>query len=171
MPSRTFHAVATLGLKPAVLQGTFFDSRYVMKRTLAGLVECALWHEHWTNTLYKERFVILAFLLDWHARAPPHKARFTGENLYALLFAAKYSTWLVPFTAATPQALSAYNPASLLDSHDPHGVHAFLLRRANQVIQLLSSNEKFLFRDFERTFKDHIGHEYKALYDVLKENE
>ena len=171
MPSRTYHAVATVGLKPAILQGMFFDSWYVMKRTLARLVECALWHNHWTNTLYKECFVILAFLLDWHAQAPPHKARFTGENLYMLLFAAKYSTWLVPFTAATPKELSAYNPASLLDSHNSNSIHAFLLRRANQVIHLLPPREMTLFRNFERTFKAHIGDEYKSMYCVLMENE
>ena len=171
MPSRTYHAVVTLHLKPAVLQGTFFDSQYVMKHMLAGLVECALWHNHWMNMLYKECFIILAFLLDWHARVPLHKVRFTGENLYMLLFAAKYSTWLVPFTAATPKELSTYNPASLLVSHDSNGIHAFLLHRANQVLKLLPPCETTLFWNFERTFKAHIGHEYKSMYNVLMGNE
>jgi hypothetical protein len=172
MPPRSYHAVVTLDLKPGVLQGAFFDSRYGMRRTLAGLVECAVWHNHWTNTLYNERFVILAFLLDWHARAPPHKARFTGENLYSLLFAAKYSAWLLPFTATTPEMLSAFNPESLLDSHDPKGVHAFLRQRANQVLKLLPPHEKTLYRNLERTFKTYIAHEYKSMHKVLvMENE
>ena len=171
MPLRMYYAITTIGLKPAILQGMFFDSRYVMKHTLARLVECALWHDHWTNTFYKERFVILAFLLNWNAWAPPHKARFTGENLYVLLFAAKYSMWLVPFTAATPKELSTYNPTSLLDPHDSNSIHAFLLCRANQVLHFLPPCEMTLFRNFERTFKVHIGNEYKSMYHVLMENE
>ena len=87
---------------------------------------------------------------------PLHKVRFTGENLYMLLFAAKYSTWLVPFTAATPKELSTYNPASLLVSHDSNGIHAFLLHRANQVLKLLPPCKTTLFWNFERTFKAHL---------------
>ena len=62
MPLRTYHAVATIGLKPAILQGMFFDSWYVMKCTLTGLVECAfcacfvlglLQFVHWHHLIWK----------------------------------------------------------------------------------------------------------------------
>ena len=171
MPPRSYHAVATLNFRPAVLQGAFFDSRYGMRRTLSGLVECAVWHKHWTNTAYNERFVLLAFLLDWHARAPPNKPRFTGENLYSLIFAAKYSVWLLPLTAHSAAALSAFNPESLRNSDDPDGVHAFLLWRANQVLKTLPKNELVLYRNLERTFKVYIGHEYASMHDVLLEDQ
>jgi hypothetical protein len=138
---------------------------------LGGLIECAVWHSHWTNTLYNDRFALLAFLLDWHARAPPHNPRFVGENLYALLFTAKYSVWLLPLTAPDAETLHRFNPESLRDSHDPDGLHAFLQQRANQVLQRLPPKEKVLYRNLERTFKAHLASEYQSLCKVLTEEE
>jgi hypothetical protein len=167
MPPRSYHAVVTLGFQPAVLQGAFFDSCYGMRRMLGGLIECAIWHSYWTNMLYDERPFLLAFLLDWHARSLPNNARFTGQNLYSLLFMAKHSVWLIPFTASTPDALISFTPESFCDTRDSDGVHAFLRGTGNQLLRQLPPDEQSLYRDLERTFKAYLAHEYKALYEVL----
>src|SRR5260370_16051802 len=142
MPPRPYQAVATIEFQPAVLQGAFFDSCYGMQHMLGELIECAVWHTHWTNVLYTEHPILLAYLLDWHAQAPPNNPRFIGENLYALLFAAKYSKWLVPIKAHTAYALTSFNPESIGGFNDPDGVHDFLLKRANQLLMLLPSHEQ-----------------------------
>ncbi len=171
MPPRLYHAVATIEFQPAVLQGAFFDSCYGIQHMLGGLIECAVWHTHWTNVLYTECPILLAYLLDWHAQAPPNNPRFIGENLYALLFAAKYSKWLVPIKAHTAHALTSFNPESIGGSNDPDGVHDFLLKRANQLLMLLPSHEQASYQHLEGTFKTYLASEYKAMCNLVIENE
>jgi hypothetical protein len=134
---------------------------------LGGLVECAVWHSHWTNTLYGDRFLILAFLLDWHARSLPNNPRFTGQNLYSLLFMARFSVWLVPLSIPSAKAFTSFTPESLRDTHDPHGVHFFLRQKGGQLLRQLPSNEQSLCRDLEHTFKAYLANEYEVLYKVL----
>jgi len=137
---------------------------------LGGLIECAVWHKHWTNVTYSDRPFILAFLLDWHARSLPNNARFTGENLYSLLFMAKYSIFLVPFDATTAEADASLTPELFHYKYDPHGVHAFLKRAGNQLLRRLPSDEQSLFCSLEATFKAHLLNEYAALFRVIKDD-
>jgi hypothetical protein len=122
----SFHLVGTVDQSknkstPAAMQGFFFDSRYSMRQTLGGLVQCAIWHKEWMNVLYNDRLKLLAFLLDWHNRAP----KFSGEHLYSLLFAAYYHAWLWPIKENTMQAMQSYHSLSRLHG-TRHDIGRFL---------------------------------------------
>lgn len=161
MPPRSYHAVATLDSKPAILQGAFFDSRFGMQRTVAALIECAVWHGHWTNVLYPQRFNVLASLLEWHARAL--RPRFTGNDLYALLFAAIHSAYLVPCDFATAKQLDNYEPESL----QREGIHAFLLKTGCEILRFLPRHEQDAYSHLEEKFRLYLASEYKRLHSVL----
>lgn len=169
MPPGSRHAVATIDSSdkdsnPAILQGFFFDSRYGMRRMLGAMVEYAVWHTQWSNVLYEDRFKLLAFLLDWHARSSSQDAKFVGQDLHAVLFAARHSQWLEPLFMNSRQELREYDPRSLPDSH---GIHNFLVRRANQLLQVLPTSEVNIYRALETEFKNYIDQQLKAFYECL----
>ena len=173
MPPRSFHFVATVDPSStrstaAVLQGFFFDSRHGMRRMLGGMVECAIWHRQWTNVLYNDRFKLLAFLIEWHARAQKPTQRFIGENLYALLFAAKYNLWLRPVDSTSAADLENYVPSldDIVDEEE-RKVSVFLTKMADHLLNLLETNERSLYEELETDFKKYLASEYKRLYDFL----
>jgi hypothetical protein len=168
MPPGSFHLVGTVDRSdakstPAAMQGFFFDSCYGMRRTLSGLVQCAIWHNEWTNVLYNDRLKLLAFLLDWHARAP----KFSGEQLYSLLFAAYYHSWLRPIEHTTVEAMQSYHPLSKL-----HGarqdIGKFLSNTAERIFNRLNNNEKALYSDLEVKFRNYLLSEYKLRIKALQ---
>ena len=168
MPAGCFHFVATADpcpekSTPAVMQGFFFDSRYGMHRTLGALVQCAIWHKEWTNVLYDDRLKLLAFLLDWHARAP----KFSGEQLYSLLFAAHHHAWLRPIKRNTTEALQAYNPLSSTLHGTKNDVGRFLSETAACVLSRLSSSEKASYCRLEEKFKTYLQSEYHMYYKAV----
>lgn len=169
MPPGCFHFIATADpcqekSTPAVMQGYFFDSRYAMRRTLGALVQCAIWHKEWTNVLYDDRLKLLAFLLDWHARAP----KFSGEQLYSLLFAAHYHPWLRPIERNTAEALQAYNPLSSTLHRTRNDIGKFLSETAARVLSRLSSGEKASYLHLEEIFKTYLQSEYDMYYKAVK---
>jgi hypothetical protein len=146
------------------MQGFFFDSRYCMRQTLGALIQCAIWHKEWTNVLYDDRLKLLAFLLDWHARAP----KFSGEQLYSLLFAAHYHAWLRPITRSTAETLQAYNPLFSTLHGTKNDVGRFLSETAARVLSRLSSDEKALYSHLEEKFKTYLQSEYHMYYKAVK---
>jgi hypothetical protein len=174
MPPRSFHLVATVHPSntkstAAVLQGFFFDSRHGMRRMLGGMVECAIWHRQWTNVLYNDRFKLLAFLLEWHARAPKSTKRFVGENLYALLFAAKYNLWLRPIQSTSAQDMEKYAPSleHIVDEEE-RNISIFLTTTAERLLKLLQTDEKSLYDQLETHFKNYLAHEFQRLHATLE---
>lgn len=172
MPPGSRHAVATIDLSAkdsnsAILQGFFFDSRHGMRRMLGSLVEFAVWNLQWSNVEYRDRFKLLAYFLEWHARAPCWDPKLVGENLYAVLFAAKFSAWLIPMDVEKKKELAAYTPESAIDSSDSKDVHQHLLRRANQVLISLSEDKRVKYKAFEDEFKNYLSRQIQELYTTL----
>jgi hypothetical protein len=172
LPPRSYHAVLTIDSSPddsnsALLQGFFFDTRYGMRRMLAGMVECAMWHRCWTNVLYRDRFKLLAFLLEWHAQSPATQPKFTDINLHALLFAAKYSAWLLPLSLDTPEAMVSYDPQQVFSDENTSDVLLYLTQRGIELIASLPSIEYISYQRLEREFIGYLAHEFKALKDSM----
>lgn len=167
MPPGSFHLVGTVDRSdarsnPAAMQGFFFDSRYNMRRTLGGLVQCAIWHKEWTNVLYNDRLKLLAFMLHWHTRAP----KFSGEHLYSLLFAAYYHPWLRPIKQTTVEAMQSYHPLSRL--HGGQDIGSFLSKTAERIFNRLDDEQKALYSHLEVKFKTYLLSEYKMHIAALK---
>ena len=77
----------------------------------------------------------------------------------------------MPIKAHTAHALTSFNPESIGGSNDPDGVHDFLLKRANQLLMLLPSHEQASYQHLEGTFKTYLASEYKAMCNLVIENE
>jgi len=169
MPPGSFHLVATVDRSvtkstPAVMQGFFFDSRYGMHRMLGALVQCAIWHKQWTNVLYNDRLKMLVFLLDWHSRAP----KFSGENLFSLLFAAHYHSWLLPITPNTAEEMQMYHPLARTCAGGTFAPNKFLMNTARSLFNRLDDNEKALYSGFETKFRTYLITEYDMYCKALK---
>jgi hypothetical protein len=116
--------------------------------------------------VYTDRFKLLAFLVEWHMQARGEQ-RFVGSNLHALIFAARYSAWLMPVEFESASELVKYNPQGLSSSADPERVHAFLAQRGDQLAKSLTPTDVTLYKALETEFERHLSEEFHALYKVM----
>lgn len=179
MPPRTYHAVATVDLgafasSPALLHGVFYDTWHHMEATLASLIECAIWHQQWTNAVYGHRFQQIAYMLQWHVSKPRTHSLFKKRSLYALLFIACAAEWLLPIESqGKPQDwLRAYDPgnpsASIAVSTESREVFNWLRKTSNQVLSALSTSDVREFRKFSNIYANHYMSELERLLLLLE---
>lgn len=178
LPPRTYHAVATVDLagfasSPGLLHGVFYDTRHHMEATLAGLIECAIWHEQWTNAVYGHRFRQIAYMLQWHVSKPRTHTPFKKRSLYALLFIACAAEWLLPIESqGKPQDwLREYDPgnpsANIAVSTEPQEVFNWLRKTSNNALSALSASDVVEFQKFSKVYVNHYKSELERLVPLL----
>lgn len=141
-----------------------------MRRMLGGMVECAMWHKQWTNTLYSDRFKLLAFLLQWHAQGRGNEQRFVGSNYHALLFMAKYAPMLCPIHHQTPEGVETSDPYDVMVGDCDH-TFKFLNLKALQLLKELPAHESELYSSLEEEFSVYLAKEYFSVHSTIAEPE
>jgi hypothetical protein len=179
MPPRTYHAVATVdrsgfASSPALLHGVFYDTRLNMEATLAGLIECAIWHEQWTNSVYGHRFRQIAYMLKWHVSKPRTHRLFKKRSLYALLFISCAGEWLLPIESQgkTQDWLRAFDPgdpsANIAVSTESREVFNWLYKTSQEAFIELSATDAGEFIQFQNLYVNYYKSELARLLPCLE---
>lgn len=167
MPAGSVHAVGTVYRRhqkpmPAIFHGFFFDSRHTMPRTLGALIQCAHWHQQWTNVLAPARFSTMLWFVLWQLSKPVRSAPFQEENLFALIFIAQYGPHLEPLEFPSHNIYQWLQTCTVGD-----GVNTVLWSelkdRLPQLLRYLTLNQLHEYRFFEERYIDYITSSYTSL--------
>lgn len=162
MPPGTYHAVATVEMEgipfsPTVLHSTFYNSLFGLEKTLASAIQNSVWYREWTNIVHNQRFLCIAYMLEWFK--PVHGSMDSRDlpSLFALVLMGLCAPGLLAtYEDIDPQLWTEWNPFEDLGDNS---LMPYLQLKAQERIQEFPPAVRMQFDQFVDRFLDYWGSE------------